>query len=508
MNLKNMIETIRKYCSNPGKVFSIALATALFATLCCTLFLSDIYRDTAHVYAVYAREIGNGNWQAGIVTRAPMFNITLAGLLAYCGLEAVKALTLVAGLFYLATCFPLRKLLERYVSPLAAAWGCLLYAAAPKMIRFACAPLLESTRIFFLISAVLYFLRTAEDPKWKNAILFGLSAGFLSVSRGEGLAVSAALLLGLPFFVLLFRRPANWGKQAVMWVIAMTCAFAATTPFCAMNYSKSGYFVQDARLIGITENMLVRFFGQPQKKGQAATTQPTGGFVSYSNDLSEKKTISHDISSFIRGSYELYFMLALVGIVLMFRNKRWKSDYLLFAGVAILQCLIYMVTISALRYYLFMIPLFMMFTVTGADWVRQQVIKYVPGKLHILCAIGCAVLLAGQIANGVSRAFSSKGKDFQAAGKWIKEYGEKKFPDRKLIIFAPGMTETAYWSGAIHTDGYENVQHDPATFKDFDLAVVHRKRSHGMENRTDLERIPNTPHSKNIWIFKVKKQEE
>ena len=155
-----------------------------------------------------------------------------------------------------------------------------------------------------------------------------------------------------------------------------------------------------------------------------------------------------------------------------------------------------------------MIPLFMMFTVTGADWVRQQVIKYVPGKLHILCAIGCAVLLAGQIANGVSRAFSSKGKDFQAAGKWIKEYGEKKFPDRKLIIFAPGMTETAYWSGAIHTDGYENVQHDPATFKDFDLAVVHRKRSHGMENRTDLERIPNTPHSKNIWIFKVKKQEE
>jgi len=505
MNLKNMIETIRKYCSNPGKVFSIALATALFATLCCTLFLSDIYRDTAHVYAVYAREIGNGNWQAGIVTRAPMFNITLAGLLAYCGLEAVKALTLVAGLFYLATCFPLRKLLERYVSPLAAAWGCLLYAAAPKMIRFACAPLLESTRIFFLISAVLYFLRTAEDPKWKNAILFGLSAGFLSVSRGEGLAVSAALLLGLPFFVLLFRRPANWGKQAVMWVIAMTCAFAATTPFCAMNYSKSGYFVQDMRLMQFTA-AVKKVFAPASPNDKTPASQAFMSAEEGNGSWSEKA--AGLCSGAVRGGYELYWLLALCGAAVMLKKRTLKADHLVLLGVTVLQCAAYFLIVSSYRYYLFMIPLFMMFTVTGADWVRQQVIKYVPGKLHVLCAIGCAVLLAGQIANGVSRAFSSKGKDFQAAGKWIKEYGEKKFPDRKLIIFAPGMTETAYWSGAIHTDGYENVQHDPATFKDFDLAVVHRKRSHGMENRTDLERIPNTPHSKNIWIFKVKKQEK
>ena len=494
---------MRKYSQCSDKVFYLALAVAGFCTLCTVIFLSDIYRDTAHVYAVYAREIGNGNWSAGIVQRAPMLNITLAGLLAYCGLEAVKALSLVAGVFYLLTCFPLRRLLERYVSPLAAAWGCVLYVTAPKMIRFACAPLLESTRIFFLVAAVLYFLRCSEEPKWKNAILLGISAGFLSVSRGEGILVSLALLGGLPFFVLLFRRPVNWGKQAAVWLLAIICAFCSVTPFCGMNYSKSGYFVQDMRLVQVFDTIKRVFV-----PADNVNTPVSQAFMSEEegNGSWGEKTVNC-FSGAIRGGYEPYWLLALCGAIIMLRKRQLKDDYLVLLGVTVLQCASYFLIVSSYRYYLFVIPLFMMFTVTGAEQIRCWVLKYVPGKVHIFCAIAVAVVLAGQTANGLKRAFSSKGKDFQAAGKWIAEYGKKHFPERKLIIFAPQMTETAYWSKAIHTDGYEKKQHDPATFKDFDLAVVHRKKSFGMEKRTDLERIPNTPHSKNIWIFKVKKQE-
>ena len=115
-------------------------------------------------------------------------------------------------------------------------------------------------------------------------------------------------------------------------------------------------------------------------------------------------------------------------------------------------------------------------------------------------------MLAAQTADGLKRAFSSKGQDYQAAGRWIREYGKKHFPDRRLVVFAPKMTETAYWSGAVHTDGYEKTRHDPATFKEFDLAIVHRKRPLGLDKRKDLERIAGTPYSKDIWIYRVKKR--
>ena len=90
----------------PDKVFVLALVIAAFCSLNYVFFLTDIHRDTAHVYAVFARSFGEGNFSEGIATKVPMLNIFLAGLLAYCGIEAVKALTLVAGLFYLLTCFP------------------------------------------------------------------------------------------------------------------------------------------------------------------------------------------------------------------------------------------------------------------------------------------------------------------------------------------------------------------------------------------------------------------
>ena len=506
MNIKTWAEKVQQAAGQPEKVFMLGLIIAAFCTLSHVFFLSDIFRDTAHVYAVFARAIGEGNWSEGIATKVPMLNISLAGILAGCGLEAVKALSLVAGIFYLLTCFPLRRLLERYVSPAAAAWGCVLYVCAPKMIRFACAPLLESTRIFFLVAAILYFLRCSEEPKLKNMVLFGLSAGFLAVSRAEGAVVSLALLGGYWLFLLLFRKSAVWKKQFTAMIIAVICAVAAISPFCAMNYSKSGYFTPDARMVDFAKLQIQKFTGDStcavadaQKKSEKST--------SYSNDMTEKKGFDHDVSCFIRGGYELYIILALLGMILIIKRKQWSTDYWLLVAVSALQCVVYIATISAQRYYLFLIPLFMMFTLAGVAFVRDLIKKHLPQKLHIFCLAVCVLILGGQVANGVKRAYSSKGKDLQAAGRWIAEYGKKHFPDRKLIIFAPQMTEVAYWSGAVHTDGYEKKQNDPATFKDFDLAVVHRKKSFNMEKRTDLERLSDTPHSKNIWIFKVKKQE-
>ena len=417
MNTENFYKKLTSRAKNPQYVFALALIIAGFCTVCYMLFLTDIYRDTAFVYADHVRQFARGNWYEGIANQVPMLNITIAGFFAWLGLEPVKALTLTAGLFFMAACFPLRSLLERYLSPTAAAWGCMLFVCAPKMIRFGCAALLESSRIFFMLAAVLYFLRTAENPKLKNAVLFGGSAALMAAARGEGIVLTIVLLLGLPIYAGLFCRPVLWRKQFAAWAISIVCALAAVSPFCSMIYYRTGYFAPDSR-VQILLNMSQLFqqpAEQPQqpaaaKKSEKAPAAPENTDYpanKLQKPLSEK--IQHNFSCFIRGGYELYWLLAILGAAVVFRKKQWKHDYLLFAGITIIYLLFYMLAISAYRYYLFMIPLFMVFTVTGAGVLRDLAVKKLPSKLQWLCIALCAALAIGQIANGVSRAFSGKG---------------------------------------------------------------------------------------------------
>ena len=494
-----MSDRLIRWIKEPDKVFGAALLTGVFCTLCTVLFLSDIYRDTAHVYAVYAREIGRGNWYGGIATQVPMLNIALAGLLARCGLEAVKALSLVGGLFYLATCFPLRKLLERYVSPLMAAWGCVLFATAPKMVRFACAPLIDSASIFLVTAGVLFFLRLSEKPTVKDGVLLGLSAGLLAAARGEGFIISAALFWGVPLFAGLFKKPVSWRKLAGCWLLALVCMLAAVSPFCAMNYSKSGYFVTDARVIGYAKNFGKALGFIPVESAEAKSKIFTS---SANGNHSWSAKFGHLFSCLMRGGYELYVVLAAVGAVVMIRRKELKSDYLVILGITLLYFAVFLFTVSATRYYLFVVPFYMVFTITGAKLVYELSCRYIPGKYLPLLGVCAGVILLAQTGDGLKRAFSGKGKDAQAVGRWIKQWGRDNIEGREFLIYAPGATEAAYWSGAKHTAGYEEEWCDPAEFAGFDLAVVHRKESFGLEKRKDLVRIAGTPYAKDYWIFK------
>lgn len=502
MSFASFTGKIKDFCTSPGKVFAAAVGIAIFSSLCYILFFGDIHRDTAYVYAYFAREIGNGNFYDGIVEKVPMLNISLGGLLAWCGMDAVKALALVAGFFYVAACFPLRRFLERYLSPLAAAWGCLLYAAAPKLIRFSCVPLLESSRIFFIISAVLFFFRTIENPKIKNALLFGASAGLLAVSRGEALLATIALLAGYPLYLLIFRRPERWKPHFAMWACAIGTAFIISSPFWVMNYVKAGYFVPDMRVVqyytaikttlsqSADSNSTVPF-------GQSLMTPEEGN-----GSWSEKAHTT--FTGLLRGGYELYWLLAAIGAAVLFRKKQLNADYLVLLGISILQILTYFIIVSSYRYYLFLIPLFMMFTITGVQSILEFARRRLPEKFHAVAALPLALILVVQVADGVKKAFSQKEKYYREVGEWIETYRQTHFPERRLRIFAPSIAEVAYWSGAKHTDEYGKLQHDPATFCDFDLAAVHSADPKGLEKRADLELITAAPHNRKVWVFRKK----
>ena len=499
MDFNKIKEKTTAFFLDPQKVFLLALAITIFCTGCYTLFFTDIYRDTAGVYAMYARELARGNWFAGIVTRAPMLNITLAGALGYCGMETIAALTLVSGGFYIAALYPLRKLLLRYLSPLAAAYGCLLYATAPKLITFFCAALLESSRCFFLLAAVLYFLNVCEKPGWKNSLLFGVSSGFLMVSRGEGLPVGIVLLAGAFIYGRSFCRRVSWKQQLAACGFAIFIAVLVITPFCMMNYAKTGYFVTDMRIIsiaGIAHSQLEAAGKSTPQAVQSFTSGEEG------NRNWGEKTASI-FSGMWRGGYELYWVLAAIGIILMFKRGKWRSDHLLFAGVTLMQVMMYFVIVSSYRYYIFMIPLFMCFTVSGASWLLAAAKKYLPGKMTVLLCAVCAVVIVLQIINGTSRAFKRKSHPERAVAAWVARYEKEKFSGSKLRLLAVNLPEVAYWSKAIYVNGYESGHHKADECRDFDLGVIKVKHLPLLCNRSDIEFLPGTPYPDKIAVFKL-----
>ena len=508
--IKKAYGKVEAFFTSPQKVFYLALAVGAVCTALMSSFPSNIYPDTANVYARFAREIGNFNWSEGIVARVPMFNIVLAGLLAMTGIEAVTALAIIAGIFYCATCFPLRRFLERYVSPLQAAWGCIFYITAPILIRFACAPLLESTRIFFLIAAIWLFFETMERPDWKKGMLFGLSCGFLMVSRGEGLPAGLALLGGFLPWALIFCRRISFKKQAVAWALSIAFTMLACSPFCAMNYSKTGYFVPDMRAVEIvkracteksTEKHNNKAVEAEQKKSQAQLAEEKLNADKHARFFA-RAGVKKFTSDLLMGCYERYFVLAVLGLLVFIWQKKMKWDYLMISGMAVMHFAVYLTIVSDFRYYLFLIPLYMMFTITGAAFICNLLKKYLPTPLFAFCALYCGLTMYDQVKEGIDCGTAHWGREYREIGKYVEQYGKEHFPGRKIRVLDRDVPEVVYWSKAFHVNGYEERDINHATAKDFDLIVCHPNACEIFDARDDIERVPNTPHPHRALIYR------
>lgn len=490
------------FCTQEKKVFSLAMGIALFCSLCYCCFFTDIHRDTAGVYAFYAAEIGKGNFREGIVSNVPMLNIILGGLLARCGVEVMTALTIVSCFFYMATLFPLRSFLERYVSPLMAVWGCVLYVCAPPLIQYSCVPLLESARIFFMISALLFFFRCADKPEWKSALLCGLSCGALTAARGEGIVISGALLAGYLPFLVLFRRQKICKKQVCTFLLIVLCCLGALLPFCAINYAKSGYFVPDTRAVEFADKISA-LFRNAREEGVKEASQV---FMSEEEgNTSWSAKIGNVISGMFRGGYEGYVPFALLGLILVLRRRQWKADYFVLFGIFIMLCVVYTLIVSSYRYHLYLIPLFMMFTLTGLFFVTGSLCRMNQGKWIPAVTFLCALILFAQVGCGIRKAFSKRGETFRQAGTWIAEYGRKYHPSRPLKVYAYRIPEVIFWSKACQVNAYEKPFIAPETVQDFDLIVCRKGFADVFMKRKDLERIKGVPgDGEKLMIFRKK----
>ena len=480
-----LAKNIVSFFFDQKKVFLFSIAIGVLLSLLAIFFTHDIYRDVAGVYALNAREIGNGCFAEGWVGRVPMLNILLAGGLVFLGFEAFCATITISSAFYVLTLFPLRSLLERYLTPLQAAWGCILFVTAPKLIRFSISGLIDSGRYFFLITAVIYFLRLCDDDKkrWKNILFCGLSLAGLSVSRGEGVILAPCIIVALPVLAWLKKRMSIKELRPffVSTLLTGTVWFAGISPFCAINLHYNKAFATDMRIPHFLSMAPREQNEMPELKTNKKASLPAR-FSKVINDTS-------------RGGYEPYMILSVLGAFLLLRRKKWNWEYTFFLGIVLLHLLIYLAIGSAYRYGIYMIPLLMPLTMTGVDFLRSRYEHFTHNRIVWLnCVLVCLLccIIVFQVINGMKCVSDREDVYKKAIAAQIKEWGRPHVPERRLKLAAIGLPEVVFWSEAQAVFGYGKDLYDIRTFQGFDLLFIPADLAPLVANRKDLKKVPFT----------------
>ena len=434
-----------------------------------------------------------------------MLNILLSAGVSICGLEPYRSTVLISSLFYVLTLFPLRRFLGMFLTPLQAAWGCLFYITAPKLIRFSVSGLIDSGRNFFLIAALLLLFQLREKPKIGSAVLFGLSLAGLSVSRGEELIFAIGILAGLPVLTLLKSTGLSrqeFGKRAAAAGIAALVFLAVVSPFCAVNAYYTGYFITDVRFVEA-------LCGKPS---QALQDQPQAA-VRETTVPKNEDHLASAISNMIRGGYELYWVFSAIGMILLCWKRRWQWEHTVLIGIFLVHTVIYCKISSAYRYSIYLIPMFMPFTMTGLSFLSSmpEKLKW-PERLR-LPAVGAVcvllVLLFGfQIENGMKCVTERKDVWFRQIADVISQWGRQHVPGRRVRLAAVGLGEIVYWSGADAVFRYKYGIRDLKSFRDFDLLLIPESSAGDIAGRRDLRPIPlpeppkrNRVHSDRVLLF-------
>lgn len=467
-----------------------------------------MYMDSANVYSYMVRSLVQGKISEAFHPDIPSLNVVLAWGFAELGLRPEQALTLVSSLFYIGTIWFVYLLLKGFLTDTHAAIGAMLFAFAPKIIRFSCTSIIDSGKIFFLVAALFFLYRLQKDhfKTFSLAIGFGVALGGLSLARSEGSGL-ALLLMG--FAAIYFLNYAVRKKEHLPWLpITSVIVVWGLFVFSRMLLMKCvfGKFIFDSRIEKLA-NYLFSSIGIEQttvvSDAESAIAQLHVSWMTlFENSL--------------RGGYEVYLVFTVIGIIIfvfalcskngekIFPDKkipaeiRWDNFFfILFLIVMANEIIFKIVGVGAYRYFLPIIPLMMIFTVTGVVWVWRWLEKYLPRLIIVIIA---GVILLFQIINGAEHGFSQKARNRYECGKYI----ENILNDRNAcrIWFGKAKVEW-YFSGADRACRMFEQPQDVRTFSDFDYALFEKdeKDISIIASRDDLLEI-KLPENSAVRLFK------
>lgn len=493
-----------KILSHKYGLLYIALAGGVICTLCHLIFSVDLYRDSASVYAFMARALIRGNYQEAFHESIPHLTVCCSYPFSLLGMPPEKSVSVVSCLFYLATIPYLFFLLREFVPEKLAGFGTILFAFAPKVIRFFCTALLDSGKVFFLVAGLYYGYKLVKNrfDSWRTAAGFGAALGLLGLVRSEG--IGNAVLLGgcVAIYGIVEMCRSKKSAPLLKLLLSMSIALILLASRVVLMGVVFGKWIYDKRIADGLGKLLpfLKIAEEKVETGVVAVKQ----FDSSWGHLWEQN---------IRGAYEVYLVFTIIGaiilaLVIFLRDKerlfpdkkvpefiRWNNFYWVFILSIICNMLFFKAAgILAFRYFLLNIPLLMVCTLIGMYWVWSWLSCFIPLKILILCLV---IVLPLQIANGLSRCFNKKHRIDHTVGLYLKKHLE---PGKAISI--DKAAATWYYSGlerAIRVESAVNI----ADVKDFTYIISPDDYTgiKTLETRTDLQEI-KIPVKSNVRVFK------
>lgn len=173
---------------------------AVFYTVIAVVADPVFFRDSSE-YVALTDAFVLGDLERAFPKHLPVFFTLLSGGVAkFTGMPGVTSLLIVSGFALALTVFPLYGLLKRCVPKRWAAWGTLLFILLPGIVECSIAPLIDSSRFLFVITAFYLIFKEYRTIRFSTLLMLGVVYGCLTLARAEGV-----LLVGLAIFIHCLR---------------------------------------------------------------------------------------------------------------------------------------------------------------------------------------------------------------------------------------------------------------------------------------------------------------
>ncbi len=435
---------------NKNRILGLGIVLACLISALHIFFCFDVYDDIAAWYAPMTRAFIEANWDKAFVPTVPVLSTSLAGILGYSGLGPFRALVIVSCLFYIASIPVLYYVLKYFLKREDyAAWGCLLYVIAPKIIRFSCTGLLNPAKNFFIIAAIALILASIKRLKWTNSLLLGIVLAGLALARAETIVFLPFLVLCYAYFI--FRDEKVELKKRLLRVflhcfVITTMFFICVSPRLYQTYKRIGVPVLDIRQASYITKVLP-FTQRAYQPGLFIAAQ----YKTWIPDTKSKHGWAmtwQGVECFTRGAYTPYFILALLGIYLWWKKKKDRAEAFMLFSIIVINTAVLITISNSVRYYTITLIMLLPFTFIGIKFLWDFLLSYKKFLKPVLIT-GLAVIAVLQVADGAKKAISHKYDYEYKSGFRIKASKDKFRTSGSRIIVASSQPQYPFWADAV-----------------------------------------------------------
>ncbi len=335
-------------------------AMAFFFCLPAIILVDVPTRDTSYFYTPMIRAIARGDWEHSYFPMIPPLFSTLGGLLSrILFLDAFTAGKIISALFFSLTVFPLYFIKKQIFSKQVAIVATCLFICCSRLIHYGTSGGIDTAKMFFIVLFVYSFLEFIYSQNWKILFVMSISLAGMSLSRGEGIAISLFFIL-IPFLFEISKK-----KLPVKSIIVGCLMFVLLTPWMIYEYKTVGFPVTDSRQIGYIYK-IGDIFNIELVSKNSILAKKSQNLLKYENEINIQNTkiqsdnTQNSISSlqklevlwkklfleFWKGLYPFYFIFAIPVLLKKIKKKDFSKKEKLLIIIFVIHTFIILGVVS------------------------------------------------------------------------------------------------------------------------------------------------------------------